>query len=291
MLVAVATAALALSLKGAAAAASSPSVSFLHRSNRSAGSPAFAAQPGQSVNLKGFCKEPGCNNETDCTPVCTEQPCCCWSTFAADEHPMYPSPEETANKQLCLYPPEGFEYAPDPGLTYDDGMMDALRASSEEIYNNRRLCCLRRKTGVQDESQEDMRYAVPTTTTTTTTTTTEEVPAMFAVDVTPPPPDLKYGDEFENAQMEEAARRHLETAQMLSSAASALNSSTQSIAEVDAKLQTDPDLIRSQKNVARMKKAVLGWAERRWANLGRLEAGDVAAFDNAPTLPPGVKLD
>merc|ERR1719440_937520 len=87
--------------------------------------PAFAGNKGQSITLaeEKFCKVPGCHNETDCKPVCKEQPCCCWSTFAADEHPEYPSPEETRNRQLCLYPPDDFEYAPEPGNTYDDGMM------------------------------------------------------------------------------------------------------------------------------------------------------------------------
>lgn len=204
---------------------------------------------------------------------------------------MYPSPEETRNRQLCLYPPENFEYAPEPGLTYDDGMKAALRTSNYPVYDNRRLCCLRRKLGVQDESQEDLRNAVPTTTTPVPTTSTAEEFETFAVDEPPPPPGLNSGDEFENAQMEEAARRHLETAESLMSAVSALNTSTQSIAEVDAKLQTDPDLVRSRQNVARMKTAIRGWAERRWANIGRLETGDVSAFDDAPKLPPGVKLD
>jgi hypothetical protein len=151
--------------------------------------------------------------------------------------------------------------------------------------------------GVQDESQQDLRFAVKTTTpapglTTTTAAASEEegppppgeVPAAFTTK-TFTTSLLNPGDEYENAQMEEAARAHLAAAKDLQSAVVALNASAEAVGEVNAKLQTDPNLLRSRKHVAEMRAAIRGWAERRWANLKRLKTGDASAFDNAPTLP------
>jgi len=233
------------------------------------------------INLQGFCKR------FDDSPACETQPCCCWSTFAADEHPEYPSPEEVRSRQLCLNPPEDFTYAPDPGLTYDDGMMAEVKKAGIPVYEGRRLCCLRRKNGVQDDSQRDLAAAVPTTVaiTTTAAATTEaaipepgEVPAAFTTEVVTTSL-LMPGDEYENAQMEMAARAHLAAASDLSQAVTALNNGAKAIEEVDAKMQTDPNLVRSRKHVAEMKAAIRGWAERRWVNLKKLASGDAAAFD------------
>jgi len=246
------------------------------------------------LNLQGFCQRSDCS-KPPCKPVCQSQPCCCWSTFANDIHPSYPSEEETKSKQECLNPPEGFRYAPEPGLTYDDGYLDALKNQALPQYSGRRLCCLRRSLGVQDESQRDLRLAVPTTTAATITVVTTkagvpepgEVPAAFTTK-TFTTSLMNAGDEFENAQMEEAARAHLAAAKSLQSAVSALNASATAIDEVNDKLQTDPNLVRSRKNVARMRTAIRGWAQRRWANLKRLKTGDASAFDSGPAPPLGL---
>lgn len=198
-----------------------------------------------------------------------------------------------------MYPPDGFDYAPEPGMTFDDGYVAALKKANLPTYDGRRLCCLRRKDGVLYDSQVDLRLAVKTSATTTTAaaaaTTTAGVPEpgeplapQFTTEVVTTSL-MNPGDEYENAQMEEAARAHLKAADDLSSAVGALNSSAVAIDEIDAKLQTDPNLVRSRKHVAQMRAAIRGWAERRWANLERLKTGDVSAFDDAPKLPPGVK--
>jgi len=240
--------------------------------------PAAFAGPASppELNLQGFCKRIECKTPP-CKPVCSSQPCCCWSTFAAEVHPAYPSPDETASKQECLYAPKGFRYAPEPGLSYDDGYSDALKAASLPTYAGRRLCCLRRKPGVQDESQQDLRMAVKTTTTgQAVVVTTAGVPepgelnAAFTTE-TFTTSILNPGDEYENAQVEMAARAHLAAAEELTAAVSSLNNSATAIQEVNDILQTDPNLVRSRKHVAQMKKAIAGWAGRRWENLNKLK--------------------
>jgi len=260
--------------------------------------PAFGGpqQNPATINLQGFCRRVDCKPGDDCEPVCTEQPCCCWSTFAAEIHPAYPAPDETANKQECLFAPEGFTYAPEPGLTFDDGYVAALKKANLPTFDGRRLCCLRRSDGVQDDSQRDLRFAVKTSTTTiamfgTTTAAIpdpDEVDPMFTTQIVTTSL-MNPGDEYENAQMEEAARKHLAAANDLSAAVGALNSSAMAIEEIDDKMQTDPNLVRSRKHVAQMRAAIRGWAERRWANLERLKTGDASAFDDAPAGPPALK--
>jgi hypothetical protein len=256
--------------------------------------PAFdgPVENAQPLNLKGFCVRPD-----DDEPACKAQPCCCWSTFAADTHPTYPNQAETRAKQECKNPPEGFVYAPEPGLTYDDGQLDTLRKQGLPEYKGRRLCCLRRDLGVQDESQRDLRYAVKTTTTTITTTTTEEyaeepeaegvaeVPQQFTTEVFTTSL-MNPGDEYETAQMEEAAREHLEAAHELQEAVAGLNMSASAISEVNQILQTDPNLVRSRKNVAQMKAAINEWVKTRWMNLKKLKAGDASAFGPPPGMAP-----
>lgn len=274
----------------AGAASGSPRrASLLQLQRLSRAAPAFSAKPGTAkLNMQGFCKRIDCVEEP-CEPVCTEQPCCCWSTYAADKHPAYPSPEETASQQLCLYPPEGYVYAPDPGLTYNDGYFDELKRQGMTVYDNRRLCCLRRADGVQADSQQDLSVAVPTTTTTTalTTTTTLEVPPAFTTE-TFTTSLLNPGDEYENAQMEMAARAHLAAANAISSGMSALNNSAATLQEVNDELQQNPNLLRSREHVAKMRGAINDWAVRRWANLKRLSTGDASAFDDGPTAPAGL---
>ena len=41
--------------------------------------------------------------------------------------------------QECLNAPEGFVYAPEPGLTYDDGYLAALKKANLPTYDGRRL--------------------------------------------------------------------------------------------------------------------------------------------------------
>lgn len=293
-------------LTGAAHAVGAPrkaGLLELQRTNRSIGGPAAFAGPvnnGATLNLKGFCK--GICDKPPCAPVCTEQPCCCWSTFASDKHPAYPTPSETTTQQQCLNAPKGFRYTPEPGLTFDDGYMDTLKQQALPVYDGRRLCCLRRAAGVQEESQRDLTMAVPTTTTTAAAvpvpTTTpppppgkvpepDEVPAAFTTK-TFTTSLLSPGDEYETAQMEEAARAHMSAAKDLQSAVASLTAGATAIGEVNDKLQTDPNLVRSRKHVAEMKSAIRGWAVRRWANLKRLKTGDASAFDDAPKAPPGL---
>jgi len=291
--VAVAAAAWALNLAGAVAAAPRRTALLqLQRVSQGKVSPAFAdpVENPAELNLQGFCKRSDCTGPT-CEPVCREQPCCCWSTFAADAHPSYPSPEETRSKQECLFAPEGFMYAPEPGLTYDDGYMSALTKANLPKYEGRRLCCLRRAEGVQHESQRDLRYAVKTSSVAPVVTTTAQgvpdpgdVDPMFTTKIVTTSL-MNPGDEFENAQMEEAARRHLAAANDLSSAVSSLNSSAVAIEEVHNKLQTDPNLVRSREHVGQMKNAIRAWAVRRWDNLKRLATGDASAFGDAPAPP------
>jgi len=136
--------------------------------------------------------------------------------------------------------------------------------------------------------------AVPTTTTTTAAvTTTTGIPEPGEVDAafttkTFTTSLLNPGDEYENAQMEKAARAHLLAAEDLQSAVASLNASAVAVQEVNDKLQTDPNLVRSRKHVAQMRSAIRDWAVRRWANLKRLSTGDASAFDNGPTPPPGL---
>jgi len=274
---AIAVATLALHLTGANAIVIRANATR-HSLRKALIAPAFAAPRDNAakLNLQGFCKKP------DGKPACTTQPCCCWSAYAADIHPMYPSSAETHAKQECSNPPDGFRYAPEPGGSYDDGYMDTLKNSGLVVYDNRRLCCLRRANGVQDDSQRDMSQAVPTTSTTIVITTTTGIPEPGAVDpvfttkiVTTSL--MNPGDEYENAQMEMAARAHLAAADDLSSSVSALNASATAIQEVNDVLQTDPNLVRSRKHVAEMRSAIRGWAVRRWVNLKKLAGGEMHA--------------
>lgn len=252
------------------------------------------------LNVVGFCALEGCDSQgkdaegKPCASACEpKQPCCCWSSFANEQHPSYPDPFEVRSNQKCVNPPEGFDYAPEPGLSYDSGVLETLKRSGEPTYDDRKLCCLRRHDGVQHESQYDLRDAVPTPTTTPATTTESaillppepgQVDAAFATEAPPTTSLMNPGEEYENAQMEEAARAHLDTAHELMDATHALETSTDALADVDNKMQSDPDLIRSRRNVAKMKAAVHNWAVRRWANLKRLKSGDASAFDDAPRL-------
>lgn len=254
--------------------------------------PAFAGpvENAAELNLKGFCKRP------DKKPACLEQPCCCWSTWAANKHPAYPNEAEVRAMQECLNPPKGFRYAPEPGLTYDDGYLATLKNQGFPVYDGRRLCCLRRDLGVQDESQRDLALAIKTTTTTTVTTTTvpgvveEEpvgvtVPPLFTTEIVTTSL-LNPGDEYETAQMEAAAREHLKAADDLMEAVGAINASTAAVAEVRDYMETDPNLVRSRKHVAQMNAAIDAWRYKRWSNLAKLEAGDASAFEpvSAPPL-------
>lgn len=258
----------------------------LQRVSRSNVPPAFdnSAKNPAELNLQGFCKRTDCA-KPPCEPVCKTQPCCCWSTFAAETHPSYPSPDEVKSKQQCLYPPEGFVYAPEPGSTYDDGYMSALKKANLPKYEGRRLCCLHRSAGVQDESQRGLRHAVKTSSTTLLPTTSAkgvpqpgQVNHLFTTKI-PTTSVLKPGDEFENAQMEEAARAHLVAANHLSSAVSSLNASATVIEDVHKQLQTDPHLVKSRERVAHMRSAIKDWATRRGANLKKLATGNASSFD------------
>lgn len=149
---------------------------------------------------------------------------------------------------------------------------------------------------MQDESQRDLRQAIKTTAAPKAAPTTkkpgvpepDEVPAAFTTK-TMTTSLLNPGDEYENAQMEKAARAHLDAAESLQSAVSSLDASAEAVSEVNEKLLTDPNLVRSRKNVAKMKGAIRAWAVRRWANLKRLKTGDASAFDNSDQqAPPGI---
>lgn len=276
---------------GEVAAASSRRLSLLQlqRTSRSYSAPLFQGPSGQTVNVQGFCVRPGCTE--NCEPVCTEPPCCCWSTYAAEEHPLYPSNSGVGNKQQCMYPPAGYVYAPDPGLTYNDGYLDELRKAGLPEYDGRKLCCLHRAKGAASDSQNELGQAVPTTTTTTMVTVTIPVSAIYGVQTevtTTVPPEfaaeavttslMKPGDEYENAQLEEGAQKKLEVAQALQGAVSSLNSSATDLQEVNDLLQNDPNMVRSRNHIVEMNAAIHGWAQRRWANLKKLATGDASAF-------------
>lgn len=279
-----------LCVAGTLVAAGPPRLTLLQLQRTSVELPPAFSGPVENaaqLNLKGFCKRP------DKKPACHEQPCCCWSTWAANKHPAYPNEAEVRANQECLNPPKGFRYAPEPGLTYDDGYLATLKNQGFPVYDGRRLCCLRRDLGVQDESQRDLSQAIKTTTTTTVTTTTAPGP-VEEVGVTVPPlfttelvttSLLNPGDEYETAQMEAAARKHLKAAGDLMEAVGAINASTAAVAEVNQYMETDPNLIRSRKHVAQMNAAIDAWRTKRWSNLAKLEAGDASAFDT-PVAPP-----
>lgn len=217
-----------------------------------------------------------------------------------DEHPTYPAPDAVKEQQQCLYPPKGWVYAPEPGLSYNDGLLETIRLAGLPAYPGRRLCCLRRKDGVHDDSQRDLRMAVSTTTTTTTTTegnwllaedgtkADSQIDPVFTTEAPTTTSLLNPGDEYENAQMEKAARAHLKAAYELEDAAAALNSSADALEEIGGKLQNDPNLRRKREHVARIRQAIYDWAVRRWANLKRLSSGDPSTFDNGPRPPPGL---
>jgi len=282
---------------------------FLQRANGGpAGSPSLFAAPSlfgtpslfgshagsPTFTLNGFCKR------IDRKPACTAQPCCCWGTFGAEQHPAYPSPDEVDSSEVCLNPPDGFEYAPEPGLTSDDGYVQSLIAQNKPLYMNRRLCCLHRSDGMWENSQRDLRFAVPTMPPVTTTSS----PDFFAAQqelinrwttttlTTQTLPLLNPGDEYENAQMEEAARAHLAAANDLMEAAAALNGSANAIEEVNEKLQTDPSLVRRKKRVTKIKTEIRKWAERRWVGLRRLskdlavsQSSQPSALEETPPPP------
>jgi|Transcript_111382 hypothetical protein len=268
-----------------------PRHTLLQLQRDASGKPPMFAGPKQEeavLNLQGFCKRP------DNKPACDAKPCCCWSTWAAPLHPDYES-GETASKQTCENPPDGFVYAPEPGLSYDDGYFDTLKKQSLPVYDGRRLCCLRRAQGVQVASQRDLSAAVKTITSTTTIgiagagaggdaqNTGIDVPAQFTTE-TFTTSVLVPGDEYETAQMEEAARAHLQAATDLKEAVGSLTNSAAAIDAVNTKLQTDPNLVRSRKHVAEMRAAINAWVNQRWQNLKKLEAGDASAF--APAGAP-----
>jgi len=240
--------------------------------------PAFAAPNGKALNLKGFCQRP------DKKPACASQPCCCWSTFAADKHPTYPSPDEVKGGQLCLNAPGGFSYVPEPGNTFAAGYLETLKKASLPVYAGRRLCCLRRSLGVKEESQQDLSTAIKKAPK-RTTLAVAAAPADVAVAVPEPgqvnpafkPKEqkkvavLNSGAEFETAKMEQAARAHLTAANSLTKTAASLEASANAIADVNHVLTSDPTFVRKRKRVQKMRSAVKDWSKRRWANLKKLK--------------------
>lgn len=242
--------------------------------------PAFAAPNGKALNLKGFCQRP------DKKPACTQQPCCCWSTFAADKHPAYPSPDEVTGGQSCLNPPAGFTYSPEPGNTFAAGYLETLKKASLPVYAGRRLCCLRTSLGVKEESQQDLSAAIKKAPK-RSVVAVAAAPAAAAVAVTVPEPGqvdpafkpkeqkkvvaLKSGAEFETAKMEQAAQAHLTAANSLTKTAASLEASANAIADVNHALTSDPTFVRKRKRVQKMRSAVKAWSKRRWANLKKLE--------------------
>lgn len=250
----------------------------LQRHSKEALPPAFAATGGATLNLQGFCQRP------DKKVACTEKPCCCWSTFGGEKHPTSPSKTETQSNQHCLNPPEGFVYSPEPGGAFDSGLMLTLKAQNLPVYAGRKLCCLRNAKGALEESQRPLSEAVPplptkepTTTIPLLPTTTAGVPEPGQVDeafttkapVTLKP--LKAGEEYDSAQMEEAARAHLAAAISLTKTAASLNASATEIADVNDLLNNDPKLAASRVRVAKLKASIQGWSQRRWVNLEKLK--------------------
>lgn len=144
---------------------------------------------------------------------------------------------------------------------------------------------MRRALSAHDESQQDLAMAV-THTTVTTTTTTYIVAVAEVVEVSPVVdtetfaiPQLDPGDEYEDHEMEAAARAHLAAADDLESAAVALGASTDAIQEVVTKLESDPNFVRKRRHIAKMKTSIHDWAVRRWENLRKL--GNYAAPEDA----------
>lgn len=237
--------------------------------------PVFASPHGTPLDLEGFCKR------DDNKPACTKKGCCCWSTFAQDKHPTYPTPTESENKRECLNPPKGFTYTAEPGSTFDDGYMETLKKANLPVFSGRSLCCVRSIDGVNQESQRSLKQAVKTAPMTAAPPTPDMV-AAFTTQAPQKQVYLKSGDEFETGQLENAARAHLAAAKSIAKAAIALNASATAIQQVNHELNTDPNLIRTREHVKQMKGAIKAWSVRRWANLKRLETGDASAFDDAP---------
>jgi len=244
----------------------------LQRHSKEALPPAFAATGGATLNLQGFCQRP------DKKVACTQKPCCCWSTFGGEKHPTYPSKAEAHSNQQCSNPPEGFVYSPEPGGAFDSGLMITLKAQNLPVYAGRTLCCLRDKSGALEESQRPLSEAVPPLPTTTAVpTTTAGVPEPGQIDeafatkapVTLAP--LKAGEEYDSAQMEEAARAHMAAAISLTNTAASLNASATEIADVNNLLNNDPKLAASRVRVAKLKASIKGWSTRRWINLEKLK--------------------
>jgi len=231
--------------------------------------PAFAATGGAVLNLQGFCQRP------DKTIACTAKPCCCWSTFGGEKHPTYPS-KEAQSKQQCLNPPEGFVYSPEPGGAFSSGLMTTMKAQNLPVYKGRQLCCLRTKGGALEQSQRPLSQATPPLVA-PPTTTTPGVPNPGQVDVafTTKAPvvlaPLNAGEEYEVAQMEEAARAHMAAAIGLAKTAASLNASATEIAGANDMLINDPRLAAQRVRVAKMKVAIKGWSTRRWINLEKLK--------------------
>lgn len=254
-------------------------------------------QPG-SFQLNGFCKQPDSDE-----PACTEQPCCCWSTYGADAHIAYPSPDETESHQKCLNPPQGFEYSFEPGLSFDNGYLDAAQRWNQATYAGRRLCCLTRDAAGKYESQRTLADAVPPMPTTSTAVNHQDSlmnakqKQRWTTVTTSTAPSLEPGDEYGigvaegddwNHEMEAAARAHMAAANELTSAVAELNVSAEALNDINTELQDNPSLAHRRERLARMKGAVRGWAERRWSGLKALRAAQGSANDPMlDNLQPG----
>lgn len=93
--------------------------------------PAFAPKKAAKsvAQIAGFCLRPG-------GPACMQPPCCCWSTYAADEHAAY-DPADNRDGQRCVNPPQGFRYT-----TNDMAQYQAVVNRNAPRFDGRRLCCL-----------------------------------------------------------------------------------------------------------------------------------------------------
>lgn len=243
----------------------------------------------KSFQINGFCKQPDSDG-----PACTEQPCCCWSTYGADAHIAYPSPDETESHQKCLNPPQGFEYSFEPGLSFDNGYLDSAQRRNQATYAGRRLCCLTRDAAGKYESQRTLADAVPPMPTTSTTGNHQDLlmsakqKERWTTMTTSTAPVLKPGDEYGigvpdgddwNHEMEAAARAHMAAANELTSAVAELNISTEALNDINTELQDNPSLAHRRERLAKMKGAVRGWAERRWSALKALRTAQGATSD------------
>jgi len=123
---------------------------------------------------------------------CTGAACCCWSTFAQEEHITYPNPEIQERKRQCLNPPSGFILVKQPGYVGSDGFYEALQYQLLPEYPDRSLCCtVSEKDVITVASRETMAENIDEEATPPPPTAWPGPPIEEVLEMSPAPPLAK----------------------------------------------------------------------------------------------------